>query len=163
MSSPESTPTHLPWTTLCQSRTQPYARVDCISQSGTLDFASVILRLTPEPLKWPRLVNVRLSLNRNIQIKQICKYGLHTRIFTGYFTRILKKRKATKLHIILFYLSSMPSKGLLNIAAPGQSRSGLWPRGKPGVWPGGLASAGGHDLWPRRLPDGWLLRLSRGQ
>ncbi len=28
MSTPESTPTYLPWATLCQSRPQPYARVD---------------------------------------------------------------------------------------------------------------------------------------
>jgi hypothetical protein len=40
MSTPESTPTHLPWATLCQSRPQPYARVDYIPQSVTLDLAS---------------------------------------------------------------------------------------------------------------------------
>ncbi len=31
---------HVPWATLCQSRPEPYARVDFISQSGTLDLAS---------------------------------------------------------------------------------------------------------------------------
>jgi hypothetical protein len=40
MSTPESTPTHLPTATLCQSQPQPYARVDFIPQSGTLDLAS---------------------------------------------------------------------------------------------------------------------------
>ena len=40
MSTPESTPTHLPWATLCESRLQPVARVDFIPQSGTLDLAS---------------------------------------------------------------------------------------------------------------------------
>ncbi len=38
---PESTPTRLPWATLCQSRPSPYARLDFIPQSGTLDLASV--------------------------------------------------------------------------------------------------------------------------
>ncbi len=38
MSTSESTPTHLPWATVCQSRHWPYARVDFIPQ-GTLDLA----------------------------------------------------------------------------------------------------------------------------
>ncbi len=40
MSTPESTSTHLPWATLCQSRPLPYARVDFIPQSGSMDLAS---------------------------------------------------------------------------------------------------------------------------
>ncbi len=41
MSTSESTPTHLPWTTLCQSRPyKHYARVDFTTQSGTLDLTS---------------------------------------------------------------------------------------------------------------------------
>jgi hypothetical protein len=39
MCTPESAPTHLPW-----PRGQPYARVDFIPQSGTLDLASVIVK-----------------------------------------------------------------------------------------------------------------------
>jgi hypothetical protein len=37
MSTPESTPTHLPWAG------QPYARVDFIPQSGSLDLASGLI------------------------------------------------------------------------------------------------------------------------
>ncbi len=40
MSTLESTPTHLLWATLCQSRLEPFARVDFIPPSGTLDLAS---------------------------------------------------------------------------------------------------------------------------
>jgi hypothetical protein len=40
MSAPVSTPTHFPWTTLCKSRPEPYARVAFISHSGTLELAS---------------------------------------------------------------------------------------------------------------------------
>jgi hypothetical protein len=43
MSTPESTPTHLPWVTLCQNRPYPYARVEFIPQSGSLDLASARL------------------------------------------------------------------------------------------------------------------------
>jgi hypothetical protein len=45
MSTPEPTPTDGPWATLCQSRPQPYARVDFIPQLGTKNFASGVLYL----------------------------------------------------------------------------------------------------------------------
>jgi hypothetical protein len=45
MSTPEPTPTHGPWATLCQSRPQPYARVDFIPQSGTKNLVSGVLYL----------------------------------------------------------------------------------------------------------------------
>jgi hypothetical protein len=41
MSTPEPSPTHLQWATLCQSRPNPVPRVDFIPQPGTLDLASV--------------------------------------------------------------------------------------------------------------------------
>jgi hypothetical protein len=42
MLTPESTPTHVPRATLCQSRPYPYARVDFIPQSGTKNLAFAI-------------------------------------------------------------------------------------------------------------------------
>ncbi len=44
MSPPESTPTHLLWAALCQSRPEHYTRVDFIPQPGTLDLASGIFK-----------------------------------------------------------------------------------------------------------------------
>ncbi len=47
MSTPESTSTHVPWATVCQSWPYTYASVDCITQSGFFFFFFFLKVLWP--------------------------------------------------------------------------------------------------------------------